>query len=395
VKVEAPTRPQADADGIRALVLTPTSGPKASMSTFSSGGSGGGPPADVNPMLLVTGGGWGGSFETSPGHYVDPQFVPVGALVTIQTTSLPPGYDLQSATWAGGTDFKSYFSQDGGNHPNVPQSVVTGVPTNQFTYTFIADTNPRNYTITANVVYTNGAHGTSVMNFTTQKPSASLAVFDRGSTKIYVPPNPLAGLGASVQYDNWGPPNPGFPANAGMRIEATTSALETGDSFMFLQTVQASRTAVINLHLGMGNQNIKWTDGIGGTALDTFNKSNTVAYQTDSTSAFPTVFQWTMNPGDTPKKNKLSDTPDAFSTNAGEIVSLDVGAVPQGENPPVVVPETFETYLMYRPQGGVWVSIAELDWNWSGGMLRNAAGNLIEDPANPVSSPAPPLERRP
>ncbi len=227
VKVETPARPPADADGIRALVLTPTSSPKASLSTPSSGGSGGGPPADKPPVLLVaSGGGWGGSFETSPGHYVDPFTVPVGALVTVQTASPAAGYDVASVTtWAGGTDFKSYFAQDGGDKPNVPQTIVTGVPTNQLTYTFIADTNPRDYTITANVVYTNGARGTSDMTFTTQKPSASLAVFSQGSTKVYAPPNPAAGLGAAVQYDNWGPPNPSFPANAGIEDRSDDKCL--------------------------------------------------------------------------------------------------------------------------------------------------------------------------
>ncbi len=158
---------------------------------------------------------------------------------------------------------------------------------------------------------------------------------------------------------------------------------------MFLQTVQASRTVVITLPDGVSTQKGIWSDGIGGTAIDSFTLSDTVAYQTDSTSAFPNVYQWTMNPSDTPKKNKLSDTPEAFSTTATEIVTLNVGAKPQGENPPAVLPETFETFLMYRPQGGVWVSVAELDWSWSGGMLRNAAGVLVEDPANPVTNPAP------
>lgn len=357
---------------------------------YSSGGSGGGPPpADKPPVLLASGGNWGGSFESSPGQFVDPYSVPIGAVITVLPQSPDSGYTVQSATWSGGTNYSNYVSQDAGNPPPASQTVGTGVATNQLTYGFIADSSPRAYTVSANVVYTNGAKGTSTITITTQAPTVSFSTFDQGTTNYYPPLSvPQVGGGAAIQYDNWakkgnGPAN--VPDNSGVRFQATTSTT-LGGSFMFLQTVQPRETFVIKVN-GV-TRNWTWTDGIGGTALDTWSGGNTLSYSTDSTSDSPNVSQWNMNANALPQKNKLSDTPYAVWSNATEVQSLQIGSgIPPGGGPPA--PVTFQTYLMYRGSGGVWVAVAELDWSYSGGLTRNGAGNLVVDPNNPLSNPAP------
>ena len=39
----------------------------------------------------------------------------------------------------------------------------------------------------------------------------------------------------------------------------------------------------------------------------------------------------------------------------------------------VQVVQDFQTFLMYRPAGGIWVSLKEIDWGWSAA-VSHAAG---------------------
>ncbi len=83
----------------------------------------------------------------------------------------------------------------------------------------------------------------------------------------------------------------------------------------------------------------------------------------------------------------ISDTPYASNTQ-GNLPTLEVGvpAVPGGA---AAAPKKFQTYLMYRGSGGSWVAVAQMNWNWSGGLITNNAGVLIVDPNNPLTSPPP------
>jgi hypothetical protein len=65
-----------------------------------------------------------------------------------------------------------------------------------------------------------------------------------------------------------------------------------------------------------------------------------------------------------------------------------------GSNPPV--PETYKTFLMYKPDiSGVWVALAKVEWGW-GIQIENQAGvwqivagttqDLTPDPTNPIPS---------
>jgi len=354
------------------------------------GTGGGNPPPNVNPDLLVTGGSWGGANKIADGQYEDPSPVPIGAIVTVTTQNLPGGYNILSILWGGGTDYKSYFNQDGGSPPNVPQKVVTGVPINNSSYTFIADILARTYTITCQITYLVGEDhptGSSSIKFTTVSPTTRMSLLSQGKTTYYPPGSPeVDPNGVGIQYDN-NANEPNQPENSGVRFSATTST-SLGGSFMFLQMVQPNITAVIKIN-GV-NQNKNWIGKTAGTAIDTFAKSNTVGYVTDSSSNSPGVYQWKMKPADPAQTNAMSDTPFANWSDNTAVQSLEVGTpgVPNATPPTPPSPMTFQTYLMYRGEGGVWVAVAEKTWSWSGGIVRDF--NFLElDVNNPLASPAP------
>ncbi|WP_169973291.1 hypothetical protein [Tautonia rosea] len=323
--------------------------------------------------------------------------VPVGSVVYFWVESPDPlNWQIATIDWSGGTPYASYLSADASQAPPASMSVSTHANTTGQSYYFIVDSNPRTYTVSVSVTYVQ-ALGTSVQvqaSFDSIKPSASLSVYDQGTVKIepsYPPPN---GGAALIQYDNWdnhGPGSTHFPANAGMRIQATTTTYEFGGSFMFLQTIQPQRSLTVNF--GGGNQDYVWSDGVGGTALDSYPNTQ-ISYITDSTSATPIAAQWDMVAWAGPKQNRMGDTPWTGHSNADAVVSMQVGIVPPGV-PTNLIFETFQTYLMYRPQDGVWVALAQLDWKWSGGMIRDTNGDLISDQNNPPRGPAATLRTPP
>ncbi len=58
----------------------------------------------------------------------------------------------------------------------------------------------------------------------------------------------------------------------------------------------------------------------------------------------------------------LNDNPQQTESLTG-LTQLSIGTDP-AFGPPQ--PESFTTYLMYKPTvGGVWVALAKLNWNWS------------------------------
>ncbi|MBX6314812.1 MAG: hypothetical protein IRY99_18125, partial [Isosphaeraceae bacterium] len=137
----------ADTGGIRLMSL----GPRAqgqSMGAVSAGahqtGGGMAPTDDEQPPPPIISG-------LGQGQIQGPD-VPVGAIAGFLVMSPGGDWTIDPATiqWSGGTDYKSYFSDDASSKvsgtPSLRSvSLVTGVSTGDEGYSFIVDATPRQY----------------------------------------------------------------------------------------------------------------------------------------------------------------------------------------------------------------------------------------------------------
>jgi hypothetical protein len=48
--------------------------------------------------------------------------------------------------------------------------------------------------------------------------------------------------------------------------------------------------------------------------------------------------------------------------------------------------DNFELYLMYRPTGGIWVTLRKLEWHWKGSASKDVAGNWTLDSGSTSAS---------
>jgi len=394
-----PVGAAANDDGIRPMAMSSTDPRAIQAATVKpfdgTGGTGGGPPPIVNPDLLVTGGGWGGANKISDGHYRDPNPIPVGAIVEVVTGSPPSGYLASSYTWGNGTDYKSYFNQDGGATPNSPQRVGTGVDTSLPMYTFITDNNPRTYTITCSVLYQAGAYlvrGYSTIEFTTQRPTtSSLDILSQGQATLRPPA--LGATTVTVVMTNAGNQNDQYSGlDVGILIKATTASQFRGD-FMFLQTVDSQffqttpgPPVVVHSQTNIG----------GGANLDT-EEGNHVGYPiyTDppppGQEAPPAEYSWPTSGTGTITTKRMVDSPQSFN-DGGVITQLSLGKF-NGDGS-LAKPWSAYTYLMFRPESGVWVALARVYWA--------TAANAVKDPntgrwssPGPATLPQPPNDPMP
>jgi hypothetical protein len=106
----------------------------------------------------------------------------------------------------------------------------------------------------------------------------------------------------------------------------------------------------------------------GQTVLD-IGMTHTVFYQNQIAQ---------LNPG----ANAQFDVTDAPALQLGPPCKL----VAVGDGDPVV-PETYNSVLMFQPGGGIWVPLSVLTWYWAGySELENLANNIWSPPQQPENS---------
>ena len=340
--------------------------------TGSGGGSGSNSTnASAAPPLAVSGG-WsasGGSVIGNAPSYTIKQ-VPVGAIISLTLVSPNNGFtiDTASITWANGTDIKGYTSQSASDRAPDTMSVSTGVDTHSLTYTFIVDAKARAYNIQVSAKYSNIGNMTqpkpTTIQFTSVRPQ--IATLKAGD-QLGIPRSNTNGnqFQLSLRSDFGRTPN--NKATKGMVIVATTTiaANAPGGSFMFLQTANIVRSKIDGgqpfheRNVGTGpnvDNSFPGQGGAPGYPIDLFTSTITPnqltpnSWRLDSVNGLPSTGMHTMN-----------DTPTSPSSPAATTTKLSIGSfAPVGP----AQPESYTTYLMYKPDSGVWIALNKLNWGW-------------------------------
>jgi len=353
-----------------------------------SGGSGGsGGNTNANPYVVVSGGSWGvggtgSATATTP--------VSIGAALVVMVTPAT-GETSKTITVGGMSTISSYFS----TAPNAtaPENMTLGQTVNVnptpnpntgiASTSFIVDANPRQYTINVQVTYTSGDSGTTKIMFTSQAPTGTLTVLSQGQANL------TAGRTGLTDTNPNGPRYFG-----GIDIDATTSPISyqsggntvyiTGN-FMIMQTVNASNSYTAGGTTYVMNSTTSNPSIDNGVSGDPAQIGHEVVPPPNQNYG---AFGWTLpyTQGDPPvtvttATYGFSDSPSISVTpGINNLSSLTVGST--GGNPPVPGgnPETFTTYLMYQPTGGVWVGLSSVNWGW-GGNATSSNGTTL-DPAS-------------
>ena len=284
----------------------------------------------------------------NPANYQAVAPVPIGWIANIQTSGPGGDYVATSDSWSGGTSYSAYTSAS--PPPPTSVSLLQNVVTNASNYQFIVDSNPRQYTITVNVTYSNHATGAATLTFTSDAPTGSLKTQQLGMVTAHFVPPPTNYLFAGITPD--------------LEISATSTVdANTGGSFMFLQianTVDIANPTSNAVPTFIANS-AAFDDGIfDGPLLD----SGTLAYPYTYTNAGGQTirgnFSWTLpnsngnltNPAGGATAPFMADDPHAQSS---------VGALSFS------ISESFSDYLMYMSSkpSSVWVAISQMNWSWS------------------------------
>ena len=342
---------------IRPLSLAPTqssSGVGIVHSMDDSGGSGDDNPPDMPPKLVGSGGNTGatavldGNGNPIPGQYYVKNPVPIGTIVSFTAGSPQAGYDITANDWSGGDAYSSYTSGAADAAPSSAQSLGANTSMYTVSYIFIVDQPNGNYTVTDQVSYGNGAHGTSTVTFTSDTPSGSMAPQPTDQGYIYDPVtgNVVMGLSAPMYI------------SASVQTDAFTPG-----NFMFLQILirtYSSVTAEGGRALYRKND-IDWTQVPTAPNGQNFNGplqdgpgtlGQSVTWVSGDGTTVPGGNSWSLGPNSSAYSPapRMQDLPNV--TIAGAAVANDA------EN------QEFSDYLMYQPAGGVWIAIAEVDWHW-------------------------------
>jgi len=361
----------------------------------TSGSSSASSGADQNPVLLVSGGSWGGGIKTGSGTYNDPGFVPIGAMVSV-SASFPNTNTPQQVTWKGGTPYSSYPL--GSAVSTAPTSMAPGqnVQNTGFVYTFLVDSKPRTYSIAASA-----AAGSSTITFTTygptgtltQVPTGSSPNFNQNTTGVTGEPNVT-----QIAYNNPNAnPNTSL-GNAGMYLKGSVQpSAQVGGKLMFLQTITAYRTLA-----APGRGTVNWS-GNGQTAVDNGGTpppnggsgGYSVGYPTTDSNFTTRIYvtSWDCPINGPVADRYMIDSPFITATSSAGPTLLQVGATPTGANP---IPESFSTYIMFLADGNsnVWVPIAQTNWSWSltannGGGGWNTSNGTSPGAASPAGGSPP------
>ncbi len=316
--------------------------------------------------------------------------LPVGAYAKFTVLLSAQGWTVNPATiqWSGnGTDYQSYFfdpatskvSQD----PYLQAvKLVKGVATTNDLYSFIVGAKQQQYTITVNCSYKDPNGGAdipappSTVTFSSVRPTVATIQGNGGFQSFYTITAPPP-TGAFIAYaDNNNPWKNGI--GNGNVIEAWTQTAQFGGTFMFLQLIDTYRGWTNSANASFHQSNVG-----GGQNLDDGAGFLTVGRQLDlpyPPNGGPN--SWPLGPNSNPTMAAWHDPP-----------SMDVPLNALY----MKVSETYYTYLMYQPAGGVWVALAELTWslnqtannapNWPGNSATTDNGGTVSTPTGDAAFP--------
>lgn len=349
---------------IRPMVLAPSSGeaPSQRLALANSGGPPS-PPQDLPPIAIYSGGSGSNQVTNNgqpvPGQYKANEPVPVGTIADLKVTSPVPNdpcYAITTVQWDGGTIFSSYFSSPAETQPTGGMKPVANVVSTANAYNFLVDGDVRNYTITVDVNYQNGASGESTLTFTSVRPSTTLTTTQVGTQSF-------------TQTDT--PGNVTVRLNPGIHMQATaTTGANTAGKFMLMQLITAT-TQTYTDNTGqswyVSNNRSVTSNGVfndfNGPLIDDGTDPDTFGYQIFYDGGI--YSSWTLRNNES---IPVLAQPPATTPNPPEMVDTPLFSVPNtywGLSDS----ESFSTYLMYQPttnvNQGVWIALNEVDWSWS------------------------------
>jgi hypothetical protein len=295
------------------------------------------------------------------------------------------GWTIDPATikWSGGTDYKSYFSDAATTKVTQAPwlkaaSLTTGVLTTNSTYSFIVGAQAQQYTVKVNCSYKNPngpgdiVAPQSTVTFSSVRPTTSTIQGNGGFQSFYT-----NATNAIIAYtDNNQPWTYGI--GKGNVIEAWTQTAQFGGTFMFLQLTDTYRGWTNSSGVSVHESNVG-----GGKNLDDGQSYKPVWYSLDlpyPPNGGPN--SWPLGANSIPTMAAMSDAP-AMSVlvNAKYMKASD----------------TYYTYLMYQPAGGVWVALAQLQWTlnlsatntppWPGKSATEDNGGTVSTPTGAAAFP--------
>lgn len=297
---------------------------------FHSGGMGPRPPI-IQELDIIN-----GILGPGPNYGYQPFGVPVGANLGFQALSpSPQTMHIASVTWSGGTDWGNYFSADSSTTP-APQTMAlqTGVPTNQSQYGFIVDSTEKTYTLTVTVTYTEypGQPQSATVTFASHRPSVTLSRTNAGQYWFRNNGGP-----GHVMIDTEG---------GGEQFQASTTTGDFGTYFMFMQIVDVNHS---HTPAGGGKVTVAATDYLDDGA----NMHLPIGMAIDGTS--PVQDGWILG-----------------SNSSTTVTTTDPPRQPTpNTDTQLAVNDSFSTYVMYRPPGGDWIAVKEIDWTWVGSATKS------------------------
>jgi hypothetical protein len=345
------------APSIRPMTLSPISASdlpgQLSWSFEGFSGSGGPTNPPQKPILHGSGGSYAGSEEVvlgQRGAYRMNKNIYVGTSIKIAAS-----YESwwSTTSWEGGSSIWSYMStSDVGlaTSNNAKSAMPYGPPIPLlYTYEFIVDANPRSYEIKFTASDSNGNSQISTLTFTSIRPNVSLTPTKGGITAV------VTNTEVILKYDE--PP---------LYIDATTNMDPAGmgtSTYMFLQLVTPSRSVttfpgnqVLNAKDPYNNNSTPWH-------LDDGRDIESIAYPSVVTDSMGEPIPDPMNPElaliayswQPARDNELhilSDMP-GIHPSKSEVKKVHINN------------ETFKTYLMFKPQGSVWIGLEYVEWSWT------------------------------
>lgn len=345
-----------------------------------SGGCNPSPPPDKDPDIDFSGG-TTVQRKDPMGNKIEGQFyvdgtVSVGTRTFISVSApATSGYVIDTTTieWSGGTLVSDYLPNNADEAAPETEGLVEDVDEKLKDYIFVVDAHARDYIINVKVKYTNGASGESTLEFKSVRPVIATLVPDSNPVPIQRPVQPEA-----AQYRD---PTDSF---SGMTMKADTQAhADHGGEFMIMQIAYPNRSYT-------DSNNVVVQQG-GGPYID-----DGAAMLGLGMEIITGDNSWTLKAG----QSGISDitiAEDAVSVpapNPDMDKKVTVGHIGNPNDPKDPnIPERFITYLMFRPEGEVWVALAKLEWGWGlhlervNGVWQVVAGssqNPDPDPVNPI-----------
>ena len=331
---------------------------------------------------------------TADGYGPFDGLVPVGADLTFSIHAEAVPRTIASYQWSGGTEYSEYFSSEATRQAERNMSVKTEVNEHESEYSFIVDPVDRTYTIEIDVTFTaqsGGGRGHGEIEFTSIRPDVTLQTYN-GQPKLV--DNPDGTL--SIKYTNdtvLNNPEPEntWPYTAGERIVATVQTHDFGGDFMFLQIATPIRYSSVEYPIFGGT--VLWYHQ--GTSLNTIDNSFSFPGYTSHPKAYgypifgadeateeeqregernrtTDVNGWSMNVDDR-ETHQMGDSPVTAQVSPVYGRTVQVGSLNGG------IPEKFNTYVMYKPEHGVWVALARAHWEW-GAVYQNTNNGWVAVP---------------